>query len=219
MTLHLTRRGRLVRFVVLAAAGLSFGVLVSAINHGFGPASGYVSKVVGNAGVWLVMGLAACLLGRGLRNSWWCGVVFLWPAVLGYYLTDIASGVYTSTPLVDASGPPQLDLLGAVADIVGYVVISALASAVLAVVVLTSRRGGVVGLLGTVAVPGYVAYDALMSHHRSKALPLAFLDPAGMVVSWYLGVMALAVTALLVVVHLGRSVRSRRDIAADRVLP
>lgn len=55
--------GRLLRRLALAAGGLGFGILVSAVNHGFGPAADQVSEVTGNGGVWLAVGLGACLVG------------------------------------------------------------------------------------------------------------------------------------------------------------
>ena len=197
MSLRLTRRGRLVQRLVLAFLGASFGVVVSAVNHGFGPASEYVSKVIGNGWIWLAAGLGACLLGHGWKQSWVSGVVFFWPAVVGYYIAETAAGVYTSAPFADPNAPAQLDLLAVVSDTVGYVIVATAASAVLAVVVLVSRRRGIVGLLGAVAVPGYITYAALTLHHGLEELPARFHDPLEAAVTWYLGLAALTVSVVV----------------------
>jgi hypothetical protein len=209
MALRLTRRGRLVTWLALAVVGAAFGIVVSAVNHGFGPASAYVSKVVGNGWVWLTAGLGACLLGRSWKRSWLSGVVFFWPAVVGYDLADVAAGVYTSPPFADPTAPAQLDLPAVAADIVQYAVLAALASALLAVVVLAARRGGIVGLLGAVAVPGYVACAALTLDHGLRALPAKFQDPVDIAVNRWLGLVALGVAVLVVVTRLGRLPRPR----------
>lgn len=218
MSLRLTRRGRLVQRLILAFVGAGFGVLVSAVNHGFGPASEYVSKVIGNGWVWLAAGLGACLLGNGWKQSWVSGVVFFWPAVIGYYIADTAAGVYTSAPFADPAAPAQLDLLPVVSDTVAYVVVAAAASAVLAVVVLASRRRGMVGLLGAVSVPSYITYDALTLHHGLRQLPARFYDPLEAAVTWYLGLTALTVVVVVVAVRLRRMLRARPG-AVERPLP
>ena len=204
MSVRLTRRGRLVQRIFLALVGAGFGVVVSAVNHGFGPAPEDVSKVIGNGWVWLAAGLGACLLGHGWKQSWLSGVVFFWPAVVGYYLADTAAGVYTSAPFGDPTAPAQLDLMSVLADTVGYVVVAAAASAVLAVVVLVSRRSGIPGVLGAVAVPGYVAYAALSLHHGLSELPARLNDPVEGGVVRCLGLTALAVTVLVAAVRLRR---------------
>lgn len=207
MTLRLTRRGRVVQRLGMVVVGAVFGILVSAVNHGFGPASEYVSKVIGNGWIWLAAGLGACLLGRSWKQSWAYGVTFFWPAVAGYYLADIVAGVYTSRPFDDPTVAGQFDLMAVVVDIIGYVVVSAAASALLTLVVVASRRGGIVGILGAVAVPGYIAIAALTLHRGLEAMPANFHDPIQTTVTWYLGLTALVVTALVVVArtrhHLG----------------
>ena len=207
MSFRLTRRGHVVGRLGLAVAGAVFGVLGSAVNHGFGPASEYVSKVIGNGWIWLAAGLGACLLGRSWKQSWASGVTFFWPAVVGYYLADIAAGVYTWRPLDDASAAGQIDLIAAVVDTIDYVVVSASASALLALVVVASRRGGIVGCLGAVAVPGYIAVAALTLHRGLEVMPAKFHDPIQTTVTWYLGLTALVVTVLVVIARLRRRLR------------
>lgn len=194
MSLRRTYRGRLVQRLVLVVAGTAFGIVVSAVNHGIGPTSEYVSKVIGSGWIWLAAGLGACLLGCSWKQSWVCGVVFYWPAVVGYYIADTVAGVYTSPPFTDPTAAEQLDLPALIADTVGYVAVAAAVSALLALVVLVSRRGSIVGLLGAVAVPSYIAYAALTLHHGLKALPERFHDPIEMTVTWYMGLTAVAVT-------------------------
>jgi len=209
VSLRLTPRGRLVQRLVLAFLGVSFGVVVSAVNHGFGPASEYVSKMIGNGLIWLAAGLGACLLGHGWKQSWVSGVVFFWPAIVGYYFADTVAGVYTSAPSTDPTALAQLDMLAVVSDTVGYVLVAAAASAVLALVVLASRRRGIVGLLGAVAVPGYITYAALTLHHGLKELPPRFYDPLETAITWNLGLAALTVTAVVAAVRLRRMLGAR----------
>lgn len=218
MSLRLTRRGRLVQRIVLGFMGASFGVVVSAVNHGFGPASEYVSKVIGNGWIWLAAGLGACLLGHSWKQSWVSGAVFFWPAVVGYYLAETVAGVYTSAPFADPNAATQLDLLAVVSDTVGYLIVAAATSAFLAVVVLVSRRRGIVGLLGAVVVPGYIAYAAFTLHHGLEELPARLDDPLEAAVTWYLGLAALTVSVVVLGVRLRRMLRARPR-AVERPLP
>ena len=218
MSLRLTHRGRVVQRLGLMVVGAAFGIVVSAVNHGFGPACEYVSKVIGNGWIWLAAGLGACLLGRNWKQSWAHGVTFFWPAVVVYYLADIAAGVYTSRPFDDPTAAAQLDLIAVVVDIIGYLVISAASSALLALVVAASRRGGIVGLLSAIAVPGYITFAALTLHRDLGALPSKFNDPVQTTVTWYLGLTALAATALVITLRLRRPLR-RRSGPSGRPLP
>ncbi len=51
----------------LAAVGIIFGALTSAVNQGFGPEHEYVSKALGSGWCWLLAGYAACMTGTNFR--------------------------------------------------------------------------------------------------------------------------------------------------------
>lgn len=103
-------------------------------------------------------------------------------------------------------------------DTVGYLIVATAASAFLAVVVLVSRRRGIVGLLGAVAVPGYITYAAFTLYHGLEELPARLHDPLEAAVTWYLGLAALTVGVVVVAVRLRRMLRARPK-AVERPLP
>lgn len=69
---------------------------------------------------------------------------------------------------------------------------------------LAIRRGGLLGLLGTIAVPGYIAFAGLTVHHDQMSPPAAFDDPVSTAMNGYLSAAALAVTGLLTARYLFR---------------
>lgn len=197
---------RQIRFICLVLAGAAFGVTTSLVNHGFGPAAAHVSKVLGSGDAWLLAGFCAALRGRGWRSSFIRGIEFLVPAVVGYYVADAAAGTYTSATLEDPNGPVYFDLYSIVTDLGFYVVVACVVSAVLGVIVTLVQRGGLVGLLASMAVPGYIAVTALTLHQRLLALELA-IDPVEITATWWIGLGALFLTIAAVPIHFvaGRS--------------
>lgn len=179
--------------VALVLAGAAFGVTTSMVNHGFGPAAGYVSKVLGSGSIWLLAGFCAALTGYRWRDSFTRSIGFLLPAVAGYYLADTAAGVYTLPSFDDPTGPVSFDLYSVATDLGFYVVAALAASAVLGLVVTLIQRDGIVGLLASAAVPGYIAVTALTLHRRLLGLEIA-TDPAETAATWWIGIGALILT-------------------------
>lgn len=186
--------------LTLAIVGVAYGILTSAVNHGLGPGAAYVSKVLGSGLIWLAAGMLACLGGR----TWWFaflrGITFFLPAVVAYYLSDVAAGVYISAPVADPLGPPRFDLTNLVSDVGSYALISAVTSGVLAVLVVLIHRGGILGVFAAAAVPGYIAVSALSLERRQRTGVLA-ADPLLAQVSWFIGAAALAVAVGVVVIR------------------
>lgn len=180
----------------LIVVGLVYGMLTSAVNHGFGPGSAYVSKVLGDGSVWLAVGLAVCLAGRTWAVAALRGLAFYLPAVGAYYVADVVAGVYHSPPLSDPFGPARFDVTGLALDVVLWVVFGSVTSALLAVLVVLIRRGGVLGIVAAVAVPAYIAYSALTLYAQQRTWNLA-LDPISVEMNLLIGVSAAAVAVVV----------------------
>lgn len=192
---------RAVAVGAVMVAGALFGALTSAVNRGFGPASEYLSKVVGNQWLWLLAGYFACMLGSTWKTSAVRGVQFLWPAVVAYYCAESVAGAYTYAPRADPLAPPRFDLVGAVTDVGFYLALGAATSGGLALVLWVMRRGGLIGLLGALAVPGFIAVSALTMHFQARHQPHIPTDPISLNVSLRVGLAALAAIIVLCVRH------------------
>jgi hypothetical protein len=143
--------------LLLLVLGVAFGALNSACNHGL---SEYGAKLIGNDWGWLIAGFSAAWAGRTWKPAFGRGVTFLSAAVLAYYFSDAMAGVYTSPPLGDPEAPARFSASGMLLDIVPYLVISTFTAMVLALVVVLTRRGGIVGLIAAVLLPGFLTWDA-----------------------------------------------------------
>lgn len=202
--------GLIVQRWLLMVIGLVFGLLTSAINHGFGPGSAYVSKVIGNGWVWLAAGLLACIAARDWRSAAVRGLAFYLPAVLAYYVSDVAAGVYSSPPFADPGSPEQFDVLSLVVDLGFYLFLSCITSCLLATLVAFIRRGGIIGVAAAVAVPGYIALSAFWLNSQWASATVA-IDPLLIRMNLAIGVTALIVTVVVLVQQiLGIALRSQR---------
>lgn len=200
---------RMVQQWPLMLIGLAFGLLTSAINHGFGPGSAYVSKVMGNGWVWLTAGLLACIAARSWSSAAVRGLAFYLPAVLAYYVSDVAAGVYSSPPFADPGAPDQFDVMSLVIDLGFYLVLSSITSCLLATLVALIRRGGVVGVASAVAVPGYIAFSALRLDSQWAATTVT-VDPLLIKTNLAIGVTALIVTGAVLIQQIAKlALRSR----------
>jgi hypothetical protein len=203
-------------YIVIAA--LAFGAITSAVNHGFGPASAYTSKVLGNDWAWLVAIAAATATGDRWQSSARAGARFVVPSVIAYYVTDLASGTYTSlVPPPPGSQAPStgIDLIGAVSDTIAYLIIGTAASGVLSLVLVLIRRGGLIGFIALEALPLYIAKTAFSrADHVIPADPIAERTFTGV------GIAALAAAGILALVYgATRSLRSISQRPAHPVEP
>ncbi|GLY20019.1 hypothetical protein Kisp01_70330 [Kineosporia sp. NBRC 101677] len=136
---------------------MSFGALNSAINHGFGPFSQYTAKVIGNDWAWLTACLLAALPMPTWRSATKSGLLFVWPAVIAYYVSDSLRGTYAT----EIGGAQVFDVAGVVMDALLYVVFGSLLAASVGLVVKLFHRGGVLGILSLLSVPAFIAYRAI----------------------------------------------------------
>lgn len=122
------------------------------------------------------LGLARTRIHRRLPALTWRdalarGCLFLHPAVVGYYLSDLLSGTYTNG--LEHPGESCLNTINfgdMVVDVIVYLVLAS-AAAALALLVVTMRRGGPFGVGGALAVPAYVANRAFGARHAAQVLP------------------------------------------------
>lgn len=180
--------------VVLVAGGLAFGTLNALANRGAGP--DYLAKLVGNDWGWLVAGLIACRPARSWGTALARGLGFFLPAVVAYYVNDALAGVYDSVDRWDPLGPKHFSFPEMLSDVIAYTVISTLTAAALALIVVLSRRGGVLGLLASIVVPGYIAWHAWETH---SYLSRDHTDPTLLRLTAVLWPASLIVTVALVV--------------------
>ena len=96
---------------------------------------------------------------EGPVSSELSGFAFLGPAVLAYYLADLLQGIY---------GAPRVDVAGLLSDVVAYVVMACLASAVLGAVMVLGRRRRPLGLAPRLAIPAYIAQSALHTYVNAR---------------------------------------------------
>ncbi len=197
---------------VLLLLGLGFGAITSAVDHGFGPASAYTSKIFGGMVAWLAAGLLAAWAGRTRKQAFQRAIVFLLAAVIAYYVSDVANGTYTNS-IPGVEGLAAFDLQGVIVDVAFYAIISTVTALVLGAVVGIVRRGGVAGVLASVAVPGYISYTTLRTRHNPG--PDLLLGEASGWMAW----LAIGVTAFLLVIGVYRLVNSKatqRESARSR---
>lgn len=182
---------------VLLVLGLGFGTFTSAVDHGFGPASAYTSKIFGGMVAWLAAGLLAAWAGQTRRQAFERAVVFLLAAVVAYYGTDVAYGTYTNS-IPGVEGLAAFNLQGLIVDVAFYTIISTVTALVLGAVIGVVRKGGVTGVLASIAVPAYISYSTLRTHQNPGPEPL--LGETSGWTSW----LALSVTAILLVIGICR---------------
>ena len=187
----------------VAAFGLVFGVLSSTVNHVGGLVAVYASKTVDTAWAWLFVAFLASLTGKGWGSFIRTAAVLV-PAVIGYYTSDTLFGTY---------GPADdLRWLILLADVVVYLVLSVLVSAGLALVNIGIRSRGVLGILASVVVPGYIASDALTLYaHLANA---SWADPYLVRVSLAVGLVA-AVGTVVVLLARARQWLRREELAVS----
>lgn len=153
----------------LALAAVTFGVATSVVNHGYGPASAYTSKVLGSDFAWAAAVALVATTGHSWRDSFRRCMTFVVPAVVAYYSADIAFGTYTagSSPVPGSRDlPTGFDAAGAVSDTVAYLVLGAIASAALSMLAVLISRGGFVGLVALEVTPACIAYLAFVRASR-----------------------------------------------------
>ncbi len=146
--------------------GCAFGFSTSLVNHGFGPHSDHVSKLLGNGWSWLVAGLVAGLFASNWRSASRLVMYFLLPAVWCYYAADTRAGTY-------ATLGGSVDVLNLVSDLFSYSVIGALASIGLGYLASRIKRGGLKGLLAGLLLPAYITYTAWRVHGHSTHDPVS----------------------------------------------
>jgi hypothetical protein len=175
----------------LLLVGLAFGVLTSAVNHGFGPYPEHTSEILGDEWTWLTAGFLAAWVGHAWMQSVVRACAVLVPAVLVYYISDLMQGTYTNAAMRPGGGS-TIDLPGLFVDVVFYTLLAVVTATVLGLLVSTIRRGGLMGILAALALPVYIARTVL-----GAATPLHE-------VSGYVGIAAAGLMAVIALVALGR---------------
>lgn len=178
--------------MLLVLAGMCFGWLTSAANHGYLPGSPYVPKVLGNDWAWLSATFVAAWPARRWTAAFQRGGLFLIPAVVAYYVSDLVAGTYDQA--FPSASTVSVDGIGLITDAIAYIVIGLLTSAGLALLVTAIHRGGLFGLLASLVLPAYLVYKgfgtARMSDH----------DVALQVVATCVGVIGLATGTAVILV-------------------
>lgn len=194
--------------LLLIGAGLTFGALTSAANHGVSPAAAYISKLLDNGGVWLAAGLLACLAGRTWRIAAVRSATFYLAAVASYYVGDAAAGVYTTPSRADPFGPTQVDFANLAVDLGFYLALGLVTSCLLATLVVVIHRGGVAGVIAAIAVPGYIAFSAISEGLRANESPIP-TSPIRTQMTWTLGLTAAVVTGIVLIWRVAQVLRGR----------
>lgn len=131
--------------VILALLGATFGAFTAMARHGMGPAAHVVSQVMGSDWAWLLVGLLACWGGQTYGLAAVRGVVFLTAAVVGNYVSDALSVVYTPrayAPLDVTPPTPAPRLEWSLLDLGFWLLLAILAGLALAAVVIVVRLVG-----------------------------------------------------------------------------
>lgn len=174
--------------VFMGVLGLLFGVATSAANN---LSWVLMSQVLGNAWLWIVLPYVAAWVGRSWRHCFVVSSGFIVPSVWGYYVADSVFGLYAA-----ATGPDVLSV-GIASDVmvgISYTVIGVAMCAVIAGVISLVRRGGLLGIVASGAVPAFIGYDALtgMQYLTSEA---------GHPVAWVVGICSLVWAAASIAVQ------------------
>ena len=126
-------------------------------------------------------------------------VAVLWPATLAYYIGDLWH------PDGSSAAPSQSS--GLLLDVFFWLIVSTVTAALTALLVVLVRRGGPVGLLAMLAVPGYITWRAFRTNAWLSREPS--IDPSLLAVTGVLWPIALAATVLIASLSLYRMVRPR----------
>jgi hypothetical protein len=183
--------------------GCIFGGVTAAVNHGFGPASEYTSKVFGRDWCWLAAGLLSGVSATRWRRAVRLVAVFLIPAVWFYYAMDVRAGVYGGAGF-------SVDVLGVVTDVIAYSVFATVASAALGLLITWIRRGGVVGLLASAVPFAFTAWSGWGVYLTTPQEPTA--QRVALTTTW----VALACGGAVALAHLLRVRLPRRPVGDAR---
>ncbi|WP_425310452.1 hypothetical protein AADG42_17435 [Ammonicoccus fulvus] len=199
-------RPRWMTVALLSGSGAAFGVLTSLVNHGFGPSPGYVSKVLGVDVGWLVAGFVAAWGGRTFGRAAARAAVFLVAAVVGYYASDSALGVYASIPYDprnpdawDPNAEPVFQWGGVLLDLAYWTVMAGVTALLLGFVVWLIRRGGLRALVGVLVVPTFIALLSWQKYRLLMNYRLDF-DPEGKIMALWTAIAAVVAAVVAVVV-------------------
>lgn len=188
------------------AAGVALGTVNVLANASLlGPWSGHLSKIVGNDWAWLVACFLAALTGTTWRSSFGRGLAMLFPAVVTYYVAELAVDDVLFGP---AFADPYV-----LTNTVAWLVIATFTAAGVGLLTELVRRGGPVGVLAAAVVPGYIAWTAFtMQQWLDQPEPV---DPALLDVVRVLWPAATIVTIVVLLVTGNRELRRRgaRDVS------
>ncbi len=203
----------LTRALLLVLAGMCFGWLASAANHGHLPGSPHVPKVLGNDWAWLCAAFVAAWPARGWTAAFRRVGLFLIPAVVAYYVSDLFAGTYDQA-LPSSAGTAGIDGTGLITDVIAYIVIGLLTSAGLALLVTAIHRGGLIGLVASLVLPAYLVYKGFGTARISDD------DAALQVVATWVGIAGLAAGVAVILLGARRwSVRYTAGRADSRGAP
>ena len=184
--------------LVLLILGIAFGAATAAVNHGLGPGSAHLSRILVREWGWLCAGFLACWAGR----SWWQSLVrglsLLLPATVTHATLDRV--LQARTEYVQGSGPG-----GFVADAFFWGLIAVVSSAGLAVLVALIRRGGDLAVIGGAALPALITRTAHTTHARADGADPVLHEVTGVI--WPLA--AVTTLAVLVVGFVRLALRGR----------
>lgn len=144
-------------WITLVICGLLLGAVNAAANRGWGVAPVYVAKIVGNDWGWLGACGLACWGGRTWAIAWARGVAVLLPALIVYFGSDVVLGA-------GRQGASYESVAGFLPEITFWTFMSVAASAGVGLLVIIVRRGGILGVAASAAVPAYIAWSAYSTH-------------------------------------------------------
>lgn len=184
--------------------GLLFGALVSVVNGSSVTVLVPVSLVLGVGWSWAALAVGAGALTTRKRLGGVVGAVALVCAVVGYYATDLARGVYRYADQTDPAVERTLiDWSGLESDLARWSIIALIAGYLLGLAGAGARQQhSIGGLLWRLVVPAIAALEMLwrLSGH---AQPVA-------IATWAtVGILAIVTAVVLTTAHL-RTRRIRR---------
>jgi len=182
--------------------GLTFGAIVSVLNGWEFVLGVAASLVLGVGWSWAAVAVVmGALAGRPMRASM-RGAASLVMAVVGYYATDLARGVYRTVEQTGAHAKTFTDWHSALMDLGFWSVLAVVSGLPLGLVGWGTHRRGLTGLACQLAVPAAAVLEmAWRLSGESRFQP----HPGVARATWMgVGLAAIAAAAVLVARHLRR---------------
>jgi len=177
--------------------GLLFGALVSVVNGSSVTVLVPVSLVLGVGWSWAALAVGAGALTTRKRLGGVVGAVALVCAVVGYYATDLARGVYRYADQTDPAVERTLtDWSGLESDLARWSIIALIAGYLLGLAGAGARQQhSIGGLLWRLVVPAIAALEMLW---RLSGYP----QPVAIATWATVGILAIVTAVVLIAAHL-----------------